>query len=98
MATHTPLDQLREKLWLKALPDTIDVPTGPGGSVVVTKTVADATVDDVSFAVAALLDQSVALHRKADALKQIHDLARRAGAVGAVNAVTAAARMVASAE
>jgi len=98
MATHTPLDQLREKLWLKTLPDTIDVPTGPGGSVVVTKTVADATVDDVSFAVAALLDQSVALHRKADALKQIHDLARRAGAVGAVNAVTAAARMVASAE
>jgi len=98
MATHTPLDQLREKLWLKTLPDTIDVPTGPGGSVVVTKTVADATVDDVSFAVAALLDQSVALHHKADALKQIHDLARRAGAVGAVNAVTAAARMVASAE
>ena len=98
MATHTPLDQLREKLWLKTLPDTIDVPTGPGGSVIVTKTVADATVDDVSFAVAALLDQSVALHRKADALKQIHDLARRAGAVGAVNAVTAAARMVATAE
>ena len=98
MATQTPLDQLREKLWLKTLPDTIDVPTGQGGSFVVTKPVAHATVDDISFAVAALLDQSVALHRKADALKQIHDLARRAGAVGSVNAVTAAARMVATAE
>ena len=98
MATQTPLDQLREKLWLKTLPDSIDVPTGQGGSFVVTKPVAHATVDDISFAVAALLDQSVALHRKADALKQIHDLARRAGAVGSVNAVTAAARMVATAE
>lgn len=98
MATQTPLDQLREKLWLKTLPDSIDVPTGQGGSFVVTKPVAHATVDDISFAVAALLDQSIALHRKADALKQIHDLARRAGAVGAANAVTAAARMVATAE
>ena len=98
MASQAPLDQLREKLWLKTLPDSIDVPTGQGGSFVVTKPVAHATVDDISFAVAALLDQSIALHRKADALKQIHDLARRAGAVGAANAVTAAARMVATAE
>jgi hypothetical protein len=98
MATKAPLDQLREKLWLKTLPDSIDVPTGQGGSFVVTKPVAHATVDDIAFAAEALFGQSVALHRKADALKQIHDLARRAGAVGAVNAVTAAARMVATAE
>jgi hypothetical protein len=94
MSPRTPLDHLREKLWLKMLPDSIDVPTGPGASPVITKPVAQATVDDVAFAAEALFRQSVALHRKADALRQIHDLARRAGAVGTVNATAAAARMV----
>lgn len=94
MTPRTPLDHLREKLWLKMLPDSIEVPTGPGGSPVITKPVAQATVDDVAFAAEALFRQSVALHRKADALRQIHDLARRAGAVGAVNATAAASRMV----
>ncbi|SFL05473.1 hypothetical protein [Falsiroseomonas stagni] len=98
MTPRTPLDHLREKLWLKMLPDIIEVPTGPGGSPVITKPVAQATVDDVAFAAEALFRQSVALHRKADALRQIHDLARRAGAVGAVNATAAAARMVDVAE
>ena len=98
MTPRTPLDHLREKLWLKMLPDSIDVPTGPGGSPVITKPVVQATVDDVAFAAEALFRQSVALHRKADALRQIHDLARRAGAVGTVNATAAAARMVDVAE
>lgn len=98
MTPRTPLDHLREKLWLKMLPDSIEVPTGPGGSPVITKPIAQATVDDVAFAAEALFRQSVALHRKADALRQIHDLARRAGAVGIVNATAAAARMVDVAE
>lgn len=98
MTPRTPLDHLREKLWLKMLPDSIDVPTGPGGGPVITKPVAQATVDDVAFAAEALFRQSVALHRKADAVRQIHDLARRAGAVGTVNATAAAARIVDSAE
>ena len=55
-------------------------------------------MDDVAFAAEALFRQSVALHRKADAVRQIHDLARRAGAVGTVNATAAAARIVDSAE
>lgn len=98
MTPRTPLDHLREKLWLKMLPDSIEVPTGPGGNPVITKPIAQATVDDVAFAAEALFRQSVALHRKADALRQIHDLARRAGAVGTVNATAAAARIVDSAE
>ena len=98
MTPRTPLDHLREKLWLKMLPDSIAVPTGPGGSLVIAKPIEKATVDDVAFAAEALFRQSVALHRKADALRQIHDLARRAGAVGAVNATAAAARMVDVAE
>lgn len=98
MTPRTPLDHLREKLWLKMLPDSIEVPTGPGGSPVITKPIAQATVDDVAFAAEALFRQSVTLHRKADALRQIHDLARRAGAVGAVNATAAAACMVDVAE
>ena len=98
MTPRTPLDHLREKLWLKMLPDSIEVPTGPGGSPVITKPIAQATVDDVAFAAEALFRQSVALHRKADALRQIHDLARRAGAVGTVNATAAAARIVDSTE
>ena len=95
---RTPLDHLREKLWLKPLPDSVEVPTGPGGSPVITKPVAEATVDDIAFAMTALSRQSVALHRQADALRQIHDLARRAGAVGTANAAAAAARVVDIAE
>jgi len=98
MTPRTPLDHLREKLWLKMLPDSIEVPTGPGGSPVITKPIGQATVDDVAFAAEALFRQSVALHRKADALRQIHDLARRAGAVGTVNATASAARIVDIAE
>jgi len=98
MTPRTPLDHLREKLWLKMLPESIDVPTGPGGSPVITKPVADASVDDLSFAAEALFRQSIALHRRADALRQIHDLARRAGAVGTANAAAAAARAVDSVE
>lgn len=98
MSPRTPLDHLREKLWLKMLPDSIEVPTGPGSGPVITKLIAHATVDDVAFAAEALFRRSVALHRKADALRQIHDLARRAGAVGTVNATAAAARIVDSAE
>ena len=98
MTPRTPLDHLREKLWLKMLPESIDVPTGPGGSPVITKPVADASVDDISFAAEALFRQSIALHRRADALRQIHDLARRAGAVGTANAAAAAARAVDSVE
>jgi hypothetical protein len=98
MKTLTPLEQLQEKLWLKALPENIDIPTGPARDLIVTKPVAHATVDDLAFAADALLRQSIALHRKADAMKQIHDLARRAGAVGAANAVTSAVRMLEAAE
>ncbi len=98
MTPRTPLDHLRDKLWLKMLPDSIEVPTGPGTSPVITKPIAQATVDDIAFATEALSRQSVALHRKADALRQIHDLARRAGAVGTVNATAAAARIVDLAE
>jgi len=98
MSPRTPLDHLREKLWLKTLPDSIEVPTGPGTSPVITKPVAQVTVDDIAFAIEALFRQSVALHRKADALRQIHDLARRAGAVGTANAAAAAARVVDVAE
>lgn len=94
MTPWTPLDHLREKLWLKSLPDSIDVPTGPGSSPVIAKRIADATVDDIAFATEALFRQSTALHRRADALRQIHDLARRAGAVGTANATAAAARAV----
>ena len=98
MTPQTPLEHLREKLWLKMLPDSIEVPTGPRGTPVITKSVAQATVDDIAFATEALLRQSIALHRRADALRQIHDLARRAGAVGAANATTAAAHAVDIAE
>jgi hypothetical protein len=50
MKTLTPLEQLQEKLWLKALPENIDIPTGPARDLIVTKPVAHATVDDLAFA------------------------------------------------
>ena len=83
------LDAVRKKYWLDDLPEKIAIPTGADGSLVVTKHLIDASVDDIAFATAALQNEATALYRMASDLKRIHDLARQAGAVGTANAVTA---------
>lgn len=89
-----PLKRLRKTLWMSALPDTIDVPPFGDTGVTLTKPIGEATVDDIAFTLQALNQQSSALYRQIEALKQLHDLARRAGAVGTAGAVAAAARVV----
>ena len=53
-----------------------------------------ATVDDVALALVALNEQHSELCRLSGALKEVHDLARKQGALGDDNAVTAAARQL----
>lgn len=93
MSSCTALSHLREALWLEALPDVIEVPASPNQ--VITKPVYDATVDDIALAVDALARRATTLFRTADALRQIHDLARSASALGTANAASAAARALA---
>jgi hypothetical protein len=85
-----PLEVLREAHWLKNLPETITVPVTGEPNVVITKKVADATVDDLAFAAGALSRNARAIQRVASDLQTLHDLAREAGAVGSANAADAA--------
>jgi hypothetical protein len=85
-----PLDVLREAHWLKHLPETITVPVTGEPNVVITKRVADATVDDLAFAAGVMSRNARAIQRVASDLQTLHDLAREAGAVGAANAADAA--------
>ncbi len=85
-----PLEVLREAHWLKHLPETITVPVTGEPNVVITKKVADATVDDLAFAAGALSRNARAIQRVASDLQTLHDLAREAGAVGSANAADAA--------
>ena len=89
----SPLNRLRQSSWLAGIPDTLTVPEigdRPGRSLSIER----ATVDDVAFALVALGEQHAALCRLSTALKEVHDLARKQGALGEDNAVTAAARQI----
>jgi hypothetical protein len=86
----TPLEVLREAHWLKNLPETITVPVTGEPNVVITKKVADATVDDLAFAAGTMFRNGRAIQRVANDLQTLHDLAREAGAVGSANAADAA--------
>src|SRR3954466_3284477 len=94
MTAQTLLDLLREKLWPKALPDSIDVPTEDDAGPIVSKPIAETSIDDIALALSALARQSSALYRKADASRQIYDLARQVGGLGRMNAVDATAPAV----
>ena len=89
LQSKSALDAVRKKYWLDDLPEKIAIPTGADGSLIVTKHLVDASVDDIAFATAALQNEAFAISRMASDLKRIHDLARQAGALGTANAVTA---------
>lgn len=88
--TKPAIEVLREAHWLKALPETITVPVAGDANVVITKRVADATVDDLAFAASQLNRNARSILRVAGDLQTLHDLAREAGAVGSANAADAA--------
>lgn len=84
------IEVLREAHWLKALPETISVPVAGDANVVITKRVADATVDDLAFAASQMHRNARSILRVAGDLQTLHDLAREAGAVGSANAADSA--------
>jgi len=88
---ETQLDRLRKKLWLSPLPNEIEVPP-LGDREVLIKPIGEASVDDVAFAIQGLNRKMSALSAQLDALRTLHDMARRAGAIGADAAIEAAMR------
>lgn len=88
--TKAAVETLRDKHWLRSLPDTITVPVASGEGLFITKRLIDASVDDVSFAASAMNRDASAVLRIAMDLRSVHDLARQAGAVGTANAIAAA--------
>ena len=89
----SPLNRLRQSTWLAAIPDTLTVPE-IGGRPSRSLSIERATVDDLALALVALNEQHSALCRLSTALKEVHDLARKQGALGEDNAVAAAARQL----
>jgi RNase adaptor protein for sRNA GlmZ degradation len=83
MNTDSKIDTLRKRhIGLESLPDTIRVPAlGPRREEVV-KRIEDATVDDVAFAILALDVESDAVFSRLSALRRLHTLARKNGALG----------------
>ena len=88
---NSPLKQLRKSLGLTEVPDNISVPAigDEPASVIPTE---KATVDEIAFAELALSREISALSRVRSSLSEIVSLARKQGARGVDNAVTAAAR------
>jgi hypothetical protein len=90
--TTTPLQRLRENYSMKELPDSIRTRELGELGHALAKPLASATVDDIAFASQAVDDEVSALFGRAAALKQLHERARRAGALNADLAVDAALR------
>ena len=84
------IEALRETHWLKNLPETVTVPVAGNPNTVITKRVAEASVDDIAFAASQMNRSARAILRVVDDLQRLHDLAREAGAVGSANAADAA--------
>ncbi len=91
MTTSAAVTALRKRhIWLEALPDTIAIPALEArqreASV---KTIEDATLDDIAFAMLAAEAEFNAVGDRLHALRKLYGLARQAGALGADRAVGA---------
>jgi hypothetical protein len=84
------VEMLRESHWLRSLPDTITVPVAGSNGLFTTKRLADASVDDIAFAINDLRRTTTSVQLMIHDLQSVLDLARDAGAVGTSNAVAAA--------
>jgi RNase adaptor protein for sRNA GlmZ degradation len=83
----TPTDKiaaLRKRSYsLEALPDIIRVPALGARREEVIRPIEHATLDDISFAILALDAESDALCGRLNALRRLHTMARKEGALGA---------------
>lgn len=75
---------LREQHYgLDKLPESIRVPTIGDRRDETVKPVGSASIDDPAFALIGLNERASALYREIDAVRTMHDEARKAGALGA---------------
>jgi hypothetical protein len=91
-AAASSVEVLRNKHWLRSLPDTITVPVAGSDGLLATKRLVDASVDDIAFAINDMRRNTRVVLRITNDLQSILDLARDAGAVGTSNAVAAAVK------
>lgn len=88
-----PLDQLRQSYGMASLPDCIKTDAVGEYGHPISKPIGQATIDDIAFAIQSLSTESTAIFRRLDALRQLHDRARRAGGLGADLAIESAMRV-----
>lgn len=72
------------------LPETITFPQQPGRDTGGAMPVAEATIDDIAFAIIAAEQESSAAYGRVAALQRLYKLARKAGGIGTDRAVVAA--------
>lgn len=90
MTAPHKLGQLRERHYgLDKLPETVRIPALGNRRDETVKPVETATVDDLAFALLGLNERASALYREIDALRTVHDEARKAGALGSDIAIDA---------
>lgn len=85
------LNRLRQKSWLEAIPDTIEVPA-IGSQAARTIPIERATIDEIEFALVALNRQQTDLYRLIAAMGDVVKMARKQGAAGGDTAIPAALR------
>ncbi len=84
--TPTLIDLLRKRpeMYLRHLPDTVRIPALDGSRADdVVRPLEDASIDDLAFAIQGMEAAARAQHRRVAALRDLHDLARKRGAMGA---------------
>ena len=90
MSITKKLAVLREQHFgLDTLPETIRVPALGGRRDETVKPVGTASIDELAFALIGLNERASALYREIDAVRTLHDEARKAGALGADIAINA---------
>jgi hypothetical protein len=90
MSITKKLALLREQHYgLDKLPETISVPALGERRDETVKPVGAASIDDLAFALIGLSERASALYREIDAVRTLHDEARKAGALGADIAIDA---------
>ena len=90
MSIMKKLAVLREQHYgLDKLPESIRVPAIGDCRNETVKPVGTTTIDDLAFALIGLNERASALYREIDAVRTLHDEARKAGALGADIAIDA---------
>ena len=90
----SPLETVRKAHFMLAtLPGTIRIPASGDHPAEAAKPIESATLDDVAFALRGLEAEFNAIGDRMHALRQLYQIARDAGAVGADIAIDAAAAM-----